>query len=100
MTRYIGPIDQGTTSTRFIVFDRAGETIATAQMEHQQIYPRPGWVEHDPLEIWRHTQTVIVQALSSAGLTARDLAAVGITNQRETTILWDRATGQPVHNAL
>jgi glycerol kinase len=100
MTRYIGAIDQGTTSSRFIVFDRAGETIATAQMEHRQIYPQPGWVEHDPLEIWRNTQAVIAEALRGAGLTARDLAAVGITNQRETTLLWDRANGQPVHNAL
>ena len=100
MTRYIGAIDQGTTSSRFIVFDRAGETIATAQMEHQQIYPQPGWVEHDPLEIWRNTRMVIAEALSGAGLTPRDLAAVGITNQRETTLLWNRATGQPVHNAL
>jgi glycerol kinase len=100
MTRYIGAIDQGTTSSRFIVFDRAGETIATAQMEHQQIYPQPGWVEHDPLEIWRNTRTVIAQALGSAHLTPRDIAAVGITNQRETTLLWDRITGKPVHNAL
>jgi glycerol kinase len=100
MTRYIGAIDQGTTSTRFIVFDRVGDTIATAQMEHLQIYPQPGWVEHDPLEIWRNTQAVIVEALRNASLTARDLAAVGITNQRETTLLWDRTTGQPVHNAL
>jgi glycerol kinase len=100
MTRYIGAIDQGTTSSRFIVFDRAGETIATAQMEHRQIYPQPGWVEHDPMEIWRNTQTVIAEALRGANLTARDLAAVGITNQRETTLLWDRTTGQPVHNAL
>jgi glycerol kinase len=100
MTRYVGAIDQGTTSSRFIVFDRGGETIATAQMEHQQIYPQPGWVEHDPLEIWRNTQTVIDDALRGADLTPRDLAAVGITNQRETTLLWERATGQPVHNAL
>ena len=100
MTRYIGAIDQGTTSSRFIVFDRSGETIATAQMEHRQIYPQPGWVEHDPLEIWRNTQAVVAEALHSAGLTARDHAAVGITNQRETTLLWDRTTGQPVHNAL
>ncbi len=99
-TRYIGAIDQGTTSTRFIVFDRAGETIASAQMEHRQIYPRPGWVEHDPLEIWRNTQTVIAEALRGADLTHRDLAAIGITNQRETTVLWDRATGEPVHNAV
>ncbi len=100
MTRYIGAIDQGTTSSRFIVFDRAGETIATAQIEHRQIFPKPGWVEHDPLEIWHNTQTVIAEALNGAGLTPSDLAAVGITNQRETTLLWDRATGQPVHNAL
>jgi glycerol kinase len=100
MTRYIGAIDQGTTSTRFIVFDRTGETIARAQMEHRQIYPRPGWVEHDPQEIWRNTQLAIADALRSADLTHRDLAAIGITNQRETTLLWDRATGEPVHNAV
>jgi glycerol kinase len=99
-TRYIGAIDQGTTSTRFIVFDRAGETIATAQTEHRQIYPLPGWVEHDPIEIWRNTQAVIAEALRSSGLTRGDLAAVGITNQRETTLVWDRTTGQPIHNAL
>src|SRR5277367_5749723 len=100
MSRYIGAIDQGTTSTRFIVFDRGGETIANAQMEHRQIYPRPGWVEHDPLEIWRNTQTVIAEALRSANLTRHDLAAVGITNQRETTLLWDRASGTPTANAV
>ncbi len=100
MSRYVGAIDQGTTSTRFIVFDRAGDTIASAQREHQQIYPQPGWVEHDPDEIWRNTQAVIVEALDAAGLTRRDLAAIGITNQRETTLLWERATGRPLHNAL
>jgi glycerol kinase len=100
MTRYVGAIDQGTTSTRFIVFDRTGETIASAQMEHRQIYPQPGWVEHDPKEIWRNTQSVIAEALRSASLTHRDLAAIGITNQRETTLMWDRATGEPVHNAV
>jgi glycerol kinase len=100
MTRYIGAIDQGTTSTRFIVFDRSGETVSSAQMEHRQIYPKPGWVEHDPLEIWRNTQSVIAEALRAADLTHRDLAAIGITNQRETTLLWDRATGTPVHNAV
>ena len=100
MTRYIGAIDQGTTSTRFIVFDRSGETIASAQMEHRQIYPQPGWVEHDPLEIWRNTQAVIAEALRGADLTHRDLAAIGITNQRETTLLWDRATGTPLNNAV
>ena len=100
MTRFIGAIDQGTTSTRFIVFDRAGATIASAQREHRQIFPEPGWVEHDPLEIRDNTAAVIAEALGGAGLTARDLAAVGVTNQRETTVLWDRATGRPVHNAL
>ena len=100
MTRYVGAIDQGTTSSRFIVFDRAGATVAMAQREHAQIYPQPGWVEHDATEILDNTHAVIAEALRGAGLTARDLAAVGITNQRETTVLWDRATGAPVHNAL
>ena len=99
MNKYVGAIDQGTTSTRFIVFDRTGATIASAQMEHRQIFPQPGWVEHDPAEIWRNTQAVIRCALDSAGLTPSDLAAVGITNQRETTLLWDR-DGVPVHNAI
>ena len=97
--KYVGAIDQGTSSTRFRVFDRAGATVAGAQMEHKQIFPRPGWVEHDPVEIWHNTQVVIGRALADAGLGPRDLAAVGITNQRETTMLWDRA-GVPVHNAL
>lgn len=100
MTRFIGAIDQGTTSTRFIVFDARGQTIAVDQMEHAQIMPQPGWVEHDAAEIWANTQTVIAGALSKGGLTTADLAAVGITNQRETTVLWDKATGAPVHNAL
>jgi glycerol kinase len=99
MGKYVGAIDQGTTSTRFIVFDRTGATIASAQKEHRQIFPQPGWVEHDPDEIWRNTQAVIRRALDEAGLTTRDLAAVGITNQRETTLLWDR-DGVPVHNAI
>jgi len=100
MSRYIGAIDQGTTSTRFMVFDRAGQIIAQAQKEHAQVFPRPGWVEHHPLEIIRNTEAVIAEALTSAELTGRDLAAVGITNQRETTLLWDRATGLPLHNAI
>ena len=100
MTRFIGAIDQGTTSTRFIVFDRSGAIVASAQKEHEQIYPQPGWVEHDPIEIWRNTREVIAEALRSARLTRRDLAAIGITNQRETTVVWDRRTGEPVHNAL
>ena len=100
MANYIAALDQGTTSTRFIVFDRAGRIAALAQKEHRQIYPRPGWVEHDPDEIWLRTQEVIAEALRAGGLTARDLAAIGITNQRETTVLWDRATGRPVHPAI
>jgi len=100
MTRYIGAIDQGTTSSRFIVFDRGGNTVAMAQREHRQIFPRPGWVEHDPIEIRDNVRATIAEALRSADLKPADLAAIGITNQRETTVLWDRATGQPVHNAL
>src|SRR6202030_3682536 len=100
MADYIGAIDQGTTSTRFIVFDRSGRIVSQAQKEHEQIYPKPGWVEHDPEEIWRRTQDVIREALSQRGLTASDLAAIGITNQRETTVVWDRESGQPVANAI
>jgi glycerol kinase len=100
MSRYVGAIDQGTTSTRFIVFDRGGNIITLAQKEHAQVFPKPGWVEHDPLEIWRNTQEVAGAALVRAGLVAGDLAAVGITNQRETTILWDRHSGKPLYNAL
>lgn len=97
---YIGAIDQGTTSTRFMVFDKSGGIIACAQKEHQQIYPRPGWVEHDPEEIWKRTEEVIAEAMQQRGLAPRDLAAIGITNQRETTIVWDRKTGKPIHHAL
>jgi len=100
MANYIGAVDQGTTSTRFIVFDRGGKTIATAQKEHQQIYPQPGWVEHDPEEIWQRTQEVIAAAMAQGGLKPADLAAVGITNQRETTVLWNRKTGKPACNAV
>jgi len=99
MNRYIGAIDQGTTSTRFILFDERGAIAALAQREHAQIYPQPGWVEHDAAEIWRNTQAVIEQVIAG-GIRATDIAAVGITNQRETTVLWDRNTGQPLHNAL
>jgi glycerol kinase len=97
---YIGAIDQGTTSTRFIVFDRGGRIVASAQKEHEQIYPRAGWVEHDPLEISRRTEEVVSDAMSQRSLRPSDLAAIGITNQRETTVVWDRATGEPIHNAL
>ena len=100
MPNYIGALDQGTTSTRFLIFDRASQIVACAQREHRQIYPQPGWVEHDPEEIWERTQAVIAEALQESGLTRHDLAAVGITNQRETTILWDRRTGRPVYNAV
>jgi glycerol kinase len=100
MASYIGAIDQGTTSTRFIVFDRHGRIVSTAQQEHEQIYPQPGWVEHDPEEIWRRTQAVIGEALAQRELHASDIAAIGITNQRETTVVWDRHTGEPVANAI
>jgi glycerol kinase len=100
VANYIGAIDQGTTSTRFCVFDAAGKTVAVAQKEHQQIYPQPGWVEHDPEEIWQATQGVIAQALQQGKLRAADLAAIGITNQRETAVLWNRKTAKPVANAL
>ncbi|WP_201863332.1 glycerol kinase GlpK [Microvirga soli] len=100
MAQYVGAIDQGTTSSRFIVFDKAGSIVSVGQKEHEQIYPRPGHVEHDPLEIWRNTQAVIQEALAKKGLKPQDLAAIGITNQRETTLIWDRRTGKPLHNAL
>src|SRR6202167_2282846 len=100
MTAYLGAIDQGTTSTRFIVFDRAGRIVSAAQKEHEQIFPKPGWVEHDPDEIWRRTQEVIAEAMQAKSLRPKDLAAIGITNQRETTIVWNRNTGRPVYNAL
>ncbi|MUV89600.1 glycerol kinase GlpK [Halapricum sp. CBA1109] len=97
---YVGAIDQGTTGTRFMVFDHAGQVIANAYEKHEQIYPEPGWVEHDPMEIWENTKTVVTRALANAGLGAEQLDALGITNQRETTIVWDAETGKPVHNAL
>jgi glycerol kinase len=100
MSSFVGAIDQGTTSTRFIVFDQAGNIVASAQQEHPQIFPQPGWVEHDPMHIARNTEAVIAQALQSGGLTSRNLVAIGITNQRETTMVWDRRTGEPLHNAL
>jgi glycerol kinase len=100
MSNYLGAIDQGTTSTRFIVFDRSGRISAVAQKEHEQIFPKPGWVEHDPDEIWRRTQEVITEAMQQKGLRPKDLAAIGITNQRETTIVWNRKTGRAVYNAI
>ena len=100
MADFVGAVDQGTTSTRFMIFDHAGNEVGRHQVEHEQIMPRSGWVEHDPAEIWERTGTVIEAAMSSAGLSAGDLAAVGITNQRETTVVWDRRTGRPLCNAI
>jgi len=100
MAKYVAAIDQGTTSTRCIIFDRASNIVAVAQKEHRQIYPQPGWVEHDPMEIWERTQEVVREALQKAGITGADLAAVGVTNQRETTVVWDPRTGKPYTNAL
>lgn len=100
MPQFIGSFDQGTTSTRFMIFDREARVIGHAQKEHAQIYPKPGWVEHDPLEIWRNCKDVMAQALAGAQLELKDLAAIGVTNQRETTVLWEKATGKPVYNAI
>ncbi|KAA9150846.1 glycerol kinase GlpK [Amycolatopsis acidicola] len=100
MPDYVGAVDQGTTSTRFMIFDHGGREIARHQLEHEQILPRPGWVEHDAIEIWERTRSVIATALNKAGLTAGDLAALGITNQRETTVVWNRRTGRPYSNAI
>ncbi|MDR1152516.1 MAG: glycerol kinase GlpK [Bifidobacteriaceae bacterium] len=100
MSKYIVAIDQGTTSTRAMVFDHGGRIVSVGQMEHEQIFPQAGWVEHDPLEIWTNTREVIGLALSRANITRHEVAAVGITNQRETTVVWDRHTGEPVYNAI
>ncbi|HEX2420089.1 MAG TPA: glycerol kinase GlpK [Acidimicrobiia bacterium] len=100
MTRLVGAIDQGTTSSRFMIFDDSGRVVSQGQEEHRQIFPRPGWVEHDPIEIMESIWRVIGRALDGAGLSAKDLAAVGITNQRETTVAWDRRSGMPLHNAI
>ena len=100
METYVAALDQGTTSSRAILFNRAGEIVARAQYPFRQIYPQPGWVEHDPMEIWATEKRALAEAVDSAHIDPKQIAAVGITNQRETTILWDRATGQPVHNAI
>jgi glycerol kinase len=100
MAKYVGAIDQGTTSTRFMIFDHAGQVVGIDQKEHEQIYPKPGWVEHDPMEVWASTQAVIAGALEKAHVDAKDLAAIGVTNQRETTVVWDKNTGKPVYNAI
>ena len=100
MAKYAAAIDQGTTSTRFMVFDHAGKVVCYDQKEHEQIYPRPGWVEHSPDEIWERTQSVIKGALQKGNIDPKDIAAVGITNQRETTVVWDKKTGKPLYNAI
>jgi glycerol kinase len=100
MPKYVASIDQGTTSTRCILFEHGGNIVAVDQKEHQQIYPKPGWVEHDALEIWENTQEVMRGALKKADATSADVAAIGITNQRETTLVWEKATGRPVYNAV
>lgn len=100
MSKYILSLDQGTTSSRAIVFNHDGEIIAIAQKEFTQIYPKAGWVEHDPLEIWSTQLTVATEAIIKAGLSVSDIEAIGITNQRETTVVWDKETGQPVYNAI
>jgi len=100
MAKYIGALDLGTTSNRFIIFNHEGQVAGLDQMEHEQIFPKPGWVEHDPLEIWKNTQSVIRGALEKSGVSGTDLAAIGITNQRETAVMWDRHTGTPYANAI
>ncbi|MGO2658654.1 glycerol kinase GlpK [Mycetocola reblochoni] len=100
MAKYVIAIDQGTTSSRAILFDRSGSIVSTGQLEHEQIFPHAGWVEHDPMEIWEHTREAIGQALSKANVTRHNVEAIGITNQRETTVVWDKTTGKPVYNAI
>ncbi|MFJ2865266.1 glycerol kinase GlpK [Kitasatospora sp. NPDC087314] len=100
MPEFIGAVDQGTTSSRFMIFDHAGNEVAMHQLEHTQILPRPGWVEHDPVEIWERTNSVMQNAVLQGNLSAADLVAIGITNQRETTVVWDRRTGRPYYNAI
>ena len=100
MPKYVAAIDQGTTSTRFMIFDHAGKVVGIDQKEHEQIFPKPGWVEHDAIEIWTRIQEVIAGALKKGNISPKDIAAVGITNQRETTVFWDKSTGKPVYNAI
>src|SRR5437764_14685261 len=98
MPEYIGAVDQGTTSTRFMIFDHGGNERGKHQLEHEQILPQAGWVEHNPLEIWERSSSVLQTAMHEAGLSASDFAALGITNQRETTVVWDKNTGRPYYN--
>ena len=100
MGKYILSLDQGTTSSRAILFDREQDIIGVSQKEFTQIYPREGWVEHDAMEIWSSQYGVMMEVIAQSGVDPADIAGIGITNQRETTILWDRATGKPIHNAI
>src|ERR1044072_3088836 len=100
MPDFVGAVDQGTTSTRFMIFDHDGGEVARDQLEHHQLLPRAGWVEHDPVEIWERTNSVMQNALRAGGLSPTDLAAIGITNQRETTVIWDPRDGRPYYNAI
>ena len=100
MEKYILALDQGTSSSRAIVFNRQGRPMAISQKEFTQIFPKPGWVEHNPMEIWSSQASVIAEAITSIGINGRNIAAIGITNQRETTIVWDAETGEPVYNAI
>jgi glycerol kinase len=100
MAKYSAAVDQGTTSSRFMIFDHSGQVVAIDQKEHEQIYPKPGWVEHDPMEIWAACESVIAGALAKSRVDPKDIAAVGVTNQRETTVVWEKATGKPVYNAI
>src|ERR1044072_6462633 len=100
MAKYSAAVDQGTTSTRFMIFDHAGKVVGIDQKEHEQIYPKPGWVEHDAMEIWTRTQEVIEGCQTKSNISPADIAAVGIPNQRETAVVWEKATGKPVYNAI
>src|SRR3954462_5901974 len=100
MAKYAAALDQGTTSTRCMIFDHGGQVVSVVQKEHEQIYPKPGWVEHDANEIWQRCQEVMDEALASANASADDISGLGITNQRETAVVWDRTTGEPVMNAI
>jgi glycerol kinase len=97
---YVGALDQGTSSTRFVIFNQNGDVVSSSQMEHKQIYPKPGWVEHDAEEIWLNCVDVITASMAKANLNSKDVASIGITNQRETTVVWDKSTGKPLHNAV
>ena len=100
MKKYVMALDQGTTSSRCILFDKKGNICSVAQKEFEQIYPKPGWVEHDPMEIWASQLSVATEAISKIGASADEIASIGITNQRETTVVWNRETGMPIYNAI